>query len=303
VKDQSTFIQLQYISSIGTDIQSQPELPPIVDIQSGVNHFLMLDNDGKIWEMGITSLGQRVSQRLQKNYLIPRRSPFLSSQSSLHFTHICCGSYFNLAISRTGNLYTWGQNNWLQCGIATKNEGEGVDLPTKGEFADDIKVKSVAAGEHFAIALDQHGHVWSWGRNASRTLGRETEIPPRELSQNFDNEALPDLPQQVPNLPKIKSVCAGSSHWFALTFSNRLLVYGINTEFRTGIGEETEPTTYDPTTVFDQRNLLEHFEVIAAVGGCQHSLFHLRRIIMEVGSKRGLSSSENPGKKRKLELS
>jgi len=294
VENQTSFMKLTEYSNLSVVKMRDKDrtLPPIVDVQSGVDHFLMLDDDGRIWEMGVTVMGQRCSKRNQKKYLIPRMSPMVGRNEFLRFSKIRCGSHFSLAITKnTGELYTWGQNIWMQCGHPLPNHappGEAlesheavIDLPTKVHFPEPTKIVDASAGEHFAIALDSRGRVFSWGRNASNTLGRPTETPPKKGNQTFENEALPDLPKQV-NLPPIAKIAAGPAHWFALTKSGKVHAFGANMDYRTGFGENEKFANGE--TVFDKRNLKNDFEVINIAGGSMHSLFHLRKTLRS-GSK------------------
>lgn len=296
VVNQKSFMKIEKYSSVCVANMRDKDrtLPPIVDVQSGADHFLMLDDTGHIWEMGITVMGQRSSKRNQKKYLIPRKSPLVGSRAHLRFTKIRCGSHFNLAISREGDLYSWGQNMWMQCGHPRpelENEDDAlepheavIDLPTKIQFPIPVKIVDCSAGEHFAIALDSFNRVWSWGRNASNTLGRETQAPAKKENQNHENEVMPDLPKQV-RLPPIAKINAGPAHWFALTKIGRVHAFGVSTEHRAGLGldaiedEEKVKAGAHGDTVFDNRNLHDDFAVVNMSGGSQHSLFHLRKII------------------------
>eukprot|EP00494_Astrolonche_serrata_P031364 UN31633 len=118
IKEQVSFVQLTEVRRLcSSHVRDKfKTLPRIIDISSGTNHFIMLDEEKKIWEMGVTSLGQRCSRRNQLKYLVPRQSGFVGPLASLKFTQIVCGDYFNCAISDKEELYTWGQNNYMQCG-------------------------------------------------------------------------------------------------------------------------------------------------------------------------------------------
>merc|ERR1711933_153527 len=116
-------------------------LPPIVDISSGCDHFLMLDKSGDIWEMGITLLGQRTSRRNQKLYLQPRLAGLPQRLRGTKFRAVRCGAHFNMAISTEDDLYAWGQNNYLQCGMPKRMRQanpELIDLPCKVELGDGV---------------------------------------------------------------------------------------------------------------------------------------------------------------------
>lgn len=302
VKDQNSFMLFREVSvmnSSGPSPGRKPRLPPIIDVKSGNNHFLMLDSEGHIWEMGITALGQRFSRRNQQKYLIPRKCPFVSSQSGLRFKRICCGSYFNLAITKSGELYAWGQNNYKQCGVNKRKNPDVIDLPSHVEFEDGVKICQVAAGEHFAIALDENGEVWSWGRNAQNLLGRKTRVQPRKKDQHFDNEPDPDLPKRVPEIPRIKEIGAGSNCWFGISTNNRVYVFGSNLSYATGLGTMDGGAAGD--VLFDQRNLRNNFTVESIAGGAQHTMFLLKRVEQAVGAKRKRSLQDEIEKRQRIE--
>jgi len=294
VKDVDEFTRIREISNLCVSHFRDKDkyLPPMVDISSGGNHFLMLDQDGKCWEMGVTTLGQRASKRNTKKYLAPRRCAFLAEKASLRFKQISCGvgGHFNLALTREGDVYAWGSNSHLQCGMRSTNEFNVIDLPTKIQFPENITVQQVVTGTHFALALDSQGRVWSWGRNASNTLGRVTPIPPKENNQTHMNEPNPDLPGLITSVSNVKKLGAGASYWFALTKAGNVYAYGANLEGVCGCGSDNLVLDCDP--IFTQENLKGQFEVISMIGSAQHSLFHLRKTHVKGKRKRNETNDE-----------
>jgi len=111
----------------------------------------------------------------------------------------------------------------------------------------------MAGGEHYGIALDSRGSIWSWGRNASRTLGRETELS-KSYKNIYEMEPYPSrYAKKIYNIPKIKKISAKESHWFALTINGELLVFGLNSSYKTGLGLRIGETSGN--IVFDSRNM------------------------------------------------
>ena len=140
-KTSSTFTStLNNNSANDGDFQWKPR---VVAIASGDHHFLMLDESGRIWGMGIMKLGQRFSKRIAQKQLRPRLIGCVNSKfgrnelgktifkRNVLFKKIACGSYHNLAISKDGDLYTWGQNHFRQCGFHNSYNGHNdvIDFP------------------------------------------------------------------------------------------------------------------------------------------------------------------------------
>lgn len=287
VLKQETFFNIRHYEDTNKQIK---KLPSIIRLSSGNNHFLMLDENCYVWEMGITKLGQRISERIEKEYLKPRRMILKIRKISFNLKRfefrakdIICGTHFNLVLSQDGQIYSWGQNNWFQTGhinkltkidIDTNWYRTVIDKPKKISFSKKIMIISMAGGEHYAIALDNQGNVWSWGRNASKTLGRKT----RKIINNIDNftrESIPNKkPLKVKNIPKIKKISARETHWFALTINGELLVFGLNSNYKTGLGLENGEACGN--SVFDNRNNYK-YKLINIVCGCLHSTFHLMK--------------------------
>ena len=106
------------------------------------------------------------------------------------------GSQHTLCISQKGKIYSFGWNNYGQCGVPInstiihKNEIENNLLLTVNKYnelklkvlnkVDGIKIpeieqiilsKGVTCGEDHSLILDQNGNVWSFGLNLNGQLG------------------------------------------------------------------------------------------------------------------------------------
>jgi len=298
--------RLEWISHSNGD--EQKKLGKMMDIASGLDHMLMLDVDGTIWEMGVTILGQRTSKRNQKHYLQPRRVGLKNWRAK--FRAIRCGSHYNLAISKDQDLYTWGQNNYLQCGHPlqeNQSNPELIDLPHKVNFNDpSVKLVDVGAGTHTTIALDTMGRLWSFGRNASFELGRETKVPPKKIVngrlQHYTNEPEPDLPKQITEIYKhVMKISVGANHWFAVAEDSTTYAVGVNVEFRTGVAEQEGVSRF--VKLFHDGNLRKDFEVVDLAAGSNSSVFLLKRVEKRTTKrKRMLNQSPNRRVQRRVQL-
>lgn len=111
-------------------------------ISSGVDHFVALDNEGKIYTMGDDTLGQCGLGSFERNTGGPyyerrvRKPEVLESKISEikltpidlpKMTKIVCGSHHTLAISDDGSAYGWGSNSHMQ--ISQELEYSRADNP------------------------------------------------------------------------------------------------------------------------------------------------------------------------------
>lgn len=107
----------------------------------------------------------------------------------------------------------------------------------------------ISAGNTHAVAVDDAGHVWTWG---SDTFGeRGTDLEPR-------------LPGAVAAATGVVSVSAGSSHTLALKSDGTVLAWGWNNEGQLGNGNQTNQQ--HPVAVSTLSN------VIAVSAGRTHSI-------------------------------
>eukprot|EP01084_Bolivina_argentea_P064584 117767_1 len=311
IRYQRTLLRISDIESQDDGLSSSrigknKKLPQISEIASGVNHFLMLDVYGNVWKMGVTKLGQRWCARNTKKYLCPQRVSVINiaqnrrATKRIKFVHISCGNHHNLAISTDQQLYSWGQNIWLQCGHPKDQCGYGnvVDQPRlvlfyknkiniNSENEKDLlleqhpKIQSVCAGEHMTIALDIKGRVYTCGRNACGQLGRQTRnegIVDYGI-QKVQTEVEPDFMRRVSDLNHILIdwIGCGSVFWYAHNKMNGTLYgYGDSSNGRVGIGSWKYSRG---RPVFDKHNFdLKRFQIISASGGSDHCVFVIKKI-------------------------
>jgi len=72
----------------------------------------------------------------------------------------------SLALTESGEVYAWGQNDKGQLGLGDR---EGRLTPTKVPGL--AGIKAVAARYYQSFALTESGEVYAWGRNDKGQLG------------------------------------------------------------------------------------------------------------------------------------
>lgn len=73
-------------------------------------------------------------------------------------------------LSDGGLVSAWGKNDCGQCGVEESEYEEDINY-----INFENKVKKVAAGKNFSLALDENADVWGWGSNLQNRLGVVSE--------------------------------------------------------------------------------------------------------------------------------
>ncbi|ETV71157.1 hypothetical protein, variant 2 [Aphanomyces astaci] len=129
----------------------------------------------------------------------------------LDIVMISCGSRHTVALSTTGDVYTWG---WGQMGQLGLEHHKSINLPTKVPFFEhhNIKLTYVSAGGCHSGAITDQGQVYMWGEAHWGQLGLTADF--KELHQ-----ATPVLCKVIPenSTDKIVSLSCGGTHTVALS--------------------------------------------------------------------------------------
>jgi|GEM_PF-3162652 len=170
-----------------------------------------------------------------------------------------CGQFSSFAITKSGVLWSWGNNEFGQLGDGTKRPRFTPGTVRNEENSGDLENIIFGAASEHSIAVDDSGLVWGWGNNEDAQLGNGT-----------NNETL--LPQQVINYPPagflqdIVWVVAGISHSIAITEKNTLVAWGSNECGR--LGNNSTFTGKIPIQVKGPNNadLIEEITFVEAAG-------------------------------------
>ena len=95
---------------------------------------------------------------------------------------ISAGSIHSLAVTESGEVYGWGNNEYGQIGNGTHQEVNGPQLI----FTLPEKVVAIAAGSFHSLALLERGEVYGWGWNGNGQLGGgkiKSVLFPRKISK------------------------------------------------------------------------------------------------------------------------
>ncbi|XP_061107093.1 probable E3 ubiquitin-protein ligase HERC3 [Conger conger] len=93
----------------------------------------------------------------------------LSALNGRHVIQVACGDHHTIALSRDGQLFTWGKNSNGQLG---QGEVGPSSQPPKRLFSlSGIPLAMITAGGDQSFALSVSGAVFAWGKNSAGQLG------------------------------------------------------------------------------------------------------------------------------------
>eukprot|EP00906_Rhabdomonas_costata_P025663 RCo036660 len=173
-------------------IEEPTLIPSLLDkqiIQVGCGSFFViaLAKDGTVYSWGlIDCLGQGTVDEVRARYgpeetsqsvskdkrailLVPHKIDALTGKGVVKIT---AGQWHSCAITRNGDLYTWGVGFQGRLGHGDK-EPCFVPRCVRGALAG-RKVISVACGSFHTVALTADGEVYCWGDNANGQCGNAT---------------------------------------------------------------------------------------------------------------------------------
>lgn len=214
------------------EVSTVPER--IIDVAAGDRHTLALAESGNVWSWGCNERGQlglgsdieisepRVIRALEGNKIVA----------------IAAGSEHSLAISSSGEVFSWG------CGDDGRLGHKGIKAGhTRDEFKprmlrsfEATVIRSASAGQMHSACVSAEGQAYVFGSNRYFQLGQST-----------DSNA--EIPVRVPNLPLVREIACGSQHSLASLLDGSVAAFGANFNGSLGIGSQPAPRGRGPVTV------------------------------------------------------
>lgn len=140
----------------------------VVEVSAGRLHSLLLCSDGTVWSCGGGWEGV-LGHGTELSVCIPRQIAALSRVSILH---ISAGGSHSLAVSSTGELYSWG---WGQFGQLGHGDRTNRLIPRRNEILS-VHIVQVAAGRAHSIVLDHANHAYVFGSSSGGQCGASFDV-------------------------------------------------------------------------------------------------------------------------------
>lgn len=217
-------------------------------VEAGLNFHVALKDDGTLWSWGsqVTSYGSLGLNALNSRF-VPEQIGTLTNWVS-----IGAGLGNGSAINSSGELFTWGTNNYGGVGDNTRGSANTRSSPVQiGTLTNWAQVTWIhGANPGGGIAIKTDGTLWVWGRN-NGGLG--------------DNSAvIRSSPVQIGTFTNWATVAGGASHVMVTKTDGTLWAWGMGTSGQ--LGDNTATTRSSPVQV---GTLTDWLKVAA---GSSHSL-------------------------------
>uniref|UniRef100_A0A3Q3L017 HECT and RLD domain containing E3 ubiquitin protein ligase 4 n=1 Tax=Labrus bergylta TaxID=56723 RepID=A0A3Q3L017_9LABR len=138
----------------------------IMVLACGQSHTLAVNDKGQVFSWGSGSDGQVGLNNFDECVRVPRN---IRSLSDVQIAQVACGFWHSLALSRGGQVFSWGQNRFGQLGLGLN--GQSISTPQVIQSLHGVPFAQISAGGAHSFALTLSGAVFGWGRNKFGQLG------------------------------------------------------------------------------------------------------------------------------------
>eukprot|EP00300_Choanocystis_sp_HF-7_P033326 c45645_g1_i1.p1 GENE.c45645_g1_i1~~c45645_g1_i1.p1 ORF type:complete len:442 (-),score=91.71 c45645_g1_i1:67-1362(-) len=136
---------------------------------------------------------------------------------------VAAGHSHSVAVTETGEIYTWGNNAFGQLGF--RNVSVDFTIPSKVHSLGDTRIVYVCAGFGHTLAVTDKGDVYGWGSNDMGQLGLE------KITATFDPTLIAGLVGH-----KVIRVSCGYQSSVAVTDRGLVYTFGDNSMGQLGLG-------------------------------------------------------------------
>lgn len=100
---------------------------------------------------------------------------------SVHVRHVVCSGHYSIAVSESGDLYTWGCGKDGQLGHGDMKDAY---TPKAVRALQSKMIRNVSCAEHHVAAVSENGVLYTWGKGQNGRLGHggcESELLPKTV--------------------------------------------------------------------------------------------------------------------------
>ncbi len=201
---------------------------PIAQAVTGISSLALTATD-QLYAFGDNFWGQLGNETDNLEYTPnPTPTPATLPGASGPVTQIAGGGAHSLAVTSTGQLYAFGNNEDGQLGNETNNglgAYEANPTPTLVTLPGEIgPVTQAAAGGGFSLAVTESGQLYAFGENIWGQLGNETN----DGLGAYEANPTPTLVTLPGEIGPVIQAAAGGAFSLAVTKSGQLYAFGEN---------------------------------------------------------------------------
>ncbi|KAG8452004.1 hypothetical protein GDO86_003979 [Hymenochirus boettgeri] len=198
----------------------------VVQVSCGQDHSLFRTERGEVFSCGWGADGQTGLGHYNK-CSIPTK--VAGDLAGVNIVQVATYGDCSLAVSDDGNLFGWGNSEYLQLTCVT--DSTQVNVPHHLPFQHLGKVKQVACGGTGCAALNEDGNVFVWGYGI---LGKGPNLLEAQQPEMIP-PTLFGLTDFTPDI-RVKKIFSGLGHFAAVNNRGELFVWGKNLRGCLGTG-------------------------------------------------------------------
>jgi alpha-tubulin suppressor-like RCC1 family protein len=214
---------------------------PVVRAVAGAYHALAITSSGQLYAFGANGEGE-LGNATNNGSPNPNPSPVQVSLpgASGPVVQAAAGNGYSLAVTSTGQLFTFGSNRYGALG-RPENSGSFNPTPTPGLVSlpgASGPVVEVSGGSEHSYAVTASGQLYAFGDNQFGELG---------IAANAGTENPNPTPSPVSMPGPIVQIGGGEIHGLAVTSTGQLLSFGSNSEGELGRAADAGTGNATPT--------------------------------------------------------
>eukprot|EP01084_Bolivina_argentea_P249710 418140_1 len=188
----------------------------IKEIQTGHSHCLLLDINGNLFVFcdnnRFNQLGHDPSaydDLKMLNDFDPRQIPYFKNKN-IKICQMSCGDNHCLVLDTNGILYSWGDNQFKQCGLGIQDKT--ISTPQIIETLQNENIVQFDCSSH-NLAISKDGIFYMWGSNWNGSCIINTDRRDISIPTAINNEL-----SQTVDISKIYQISLGSFNTMILSF-------------------------------------------------------------------------------------
>lgn len=210
-------------------IDSLRPLERIAQISCGNSFTMILTARGALYGMGRNNYYQIG----HPEPIHHKRPQLVEALKNVHITQVECGHEHSIALSSEGKVFGFGRNTQFQL-ANTKSTSQ---QPHQIQALEGNRIKQIACGSGFTMAINDRGELYGFGQNSSGQLAYKDLTP----------QAVPRLVAAFKDVP-VDRVSCGSVHTMVLA-GGKIYAFGSDSFGQTGLGTSlnANPASILPT--------------------------------------------------------
>eukprot|EP00929_Paragymnodinium_shiwhaense_P114655 TRINITY_DN83117_c0_g1_i1.p1 TRINITY_DN83117_c0_g1~~TRINITY_DN83117_c0_g1_i1.p1 ORF type:complete len:700 (+),score=159.05 TRINITY_DN83117_c0_g1_i1:182-2281(+) len=154
---------------------------------------------------------------------------------SVHVRHVVCSGHYSVAVSESGEVYTWGCGKDGQLG---HGDAKDVYAPKAVRALQSKLIRHVSCAEHHCAAVSESGVLYTWGGGQNGRLGHG----------GTDSEAFPKAVDALVGQHVVQVSCGDFHTACVILNPTQVYTWGLGLSGRLGHGHEKDcllPTTVE----------------------------------------------------------